>query len=371
MLKISNSSNWNNLIAALPGAHILQTWDWAQAKARLGWKPHFLAWSPGDIASAPPQAAALVLQRTLRLGGFSARMSVLYCPKGPLLDWEDTALCQRVLGDLQAFARRQGGIFIKIDPDVILATGLPGPEETISPVGQAVLADLQGRGWHFSNEQIQYRNTVQIDLTCPEPVLLERMKQKTRYNIRLAIRKGVTVREGCPSDLERAFSMYAETSIRDGFVIREKGYYLNLWETFMQRGLAQVLLAEVEGQPVAGLVLFCFGGRAWYFYGMSTAAHRELMPNYLLQWEAMRRAQSAGCRIYDLWGAPDDFIESDPMWGVFRFKVGLGGQLVRTLGAWDYPGSGWLYRLYTHTLPRLMDLMRRRGRARTRQYVSE
>jgi lipid II:glycine glycyltransferase (peptidoglycan interpeptide bridge formation enzyme) len=94
---------------------------------------------------------------------------------------------------------------------------------------------------------------------------------------------------------------------------------------------------------------------------MSTAAHREKMPNALLQWQAICRAKAAGCTVYDLWGAPDEFSEEDPMWGVYRFKEGLGAQVVRTLGAWDYPVQPRIYRWYTQVLPRILAVMRRRA----------
>jgi lipid II:glycine glycyltransferase (peptidoglycan interpeptide bridge formation enzyme) len=163
------------------------------------------------------------------------------------------------------------------------------------------------------------------------------------------------------------FKMYAETSVRDGFVIRDEGYYRTVWESFMGEKLAEPLIAEVDGEPVAGLILFWFAGRAYYIYGMSRSAHREKMPTYLLQWEAMRRAKAAGCTLYDLWGAPDEFSESDGMWGVFRFKQGLGGQILRTLGAWDFIPKPMMYKLYSEILPRVLGLMRSRGRSRTRQ----
>ncbi|MBI4769845.1 MAG: peptidoglycan bridge formation glycyltransferase FemA/FemB family protein, partial [Chloroflexi bacterium] len=127
------------------------------------------------------------------------------------------------------------------------------------------------------------------------------------------------------------------------------------------RGLAESLIAEVEGAPVAAVIAFRFGDRAWYMYGMSSEAHREKMPNHLLQWEAMRRARAAGCTVYDFWGAPDDFDERDPMWGVFRFKEGFGGQVVRTLGAWDFPASRPLYWLYTQAMPKVLEAMRLRS----------
>jgi len=366
---------WDALIAGMPGAHLLQTTAWASVKAHYGWLPLYLTWSTS--ANASPQAAALVLQRRLPVAGLAAKMCLLYAPKGPLLDWSNPTLRQRVLDDLRLFARRQGGIFIKIDPDVALGSGIPGAvDDQPSPEGLSTLSELKARGWRFSEEQIQFRNTVLLDLTPGEDELLGRMKQKTRYNIRLAIRKGLTVRIGTPADFSLLYRMYAQTSVRDGFVIRDEAYYRLVWQTFypqpsslasLSQPIAEPLIAEMDGEPIAALVLFRFAGKAWYLYGMSTEFHRESMPNYLLQWEAMRQARAAGCTCYDLWGAPDEFSESDSLWGVFRFKEGLGGQVVRTLGAWDLPTQPWLYRLYTQTLPRLLEGMRRRGRQRTRQ----
>jgi lipid II:glycine glycyltransferase (peptidoglycan interpeptide bridge formation enzyme) len=237
-----------------------------------------------------------------------------------------------------------------------------------------VQRDLLDRGWQFSAEQIQFRNTVLIDLSAPEDALLARMRQKTRYNIRLAERKGVRVRTGGEADYSLLFRMYAETSVRDGFVIRDEGYYRRVWAIFQEGGnvgasrpYAESLIAEVEGQPVAAIVVFYFGSRAWYVHGMSREAHRDKMPNHLLQWEAIRRARARGCSTYDLWGAPDEFVQTDSLWGVFRFKEGLGGEVVRTLGAWDFVPNRFMYNLYANVMPRLLGLMRSRGRARTRE----
>ena len=129
--------------------------------------------------------------------------------------------------------------------------------------------------------------------------------------------------------------------------------------------MAEPLLAEVDGEPVAGLVVFRFGGRAWYMFGMSREFHRDKMPNYLLQWEAMIRAKDSGCSEYDLWGAPEEFSESDQLWGVYRFKSGLGGEVVRYTGAWDLPLNKLLYRSYTNIMPRVLSMMRSRGKEQT------
>jgi len=382
---------WNQIIARLPQTHVLQTWEWGNTKAQYGWQPYYLVWQKAgevlqvfDGKSKPAQgggnqtlalseaacAAGLVLQRTMPIRGLGARMRVCYVPKGPALNWEEIDLRRKVLRDLEAFARRQGAIFIKIEPDIVLGTGIPGSaEDQPYPQGTHITSDLADLGWHLSQDQIQFRNTVLIDLKPSEADLLADMKQKTRYNIRLAARKGVQVRTAEVADLPLLYRMYAETSLRDGFVIRDETYYQLVWSTFLKAGKAQALIAQVDGQPVAGLILFLFAGKAWYLYGMSRNQHREKMPTYLLQWEAMRLAKAAGCHTYDLWGAPDDFRETDPMWGVFRFKEGLGGQVVRTAGAWDLPVQKLLYYLYVQILPRWLDWLRQRGIRRTRQSI--
>ena len=357
-----NSETWNAIIASFPEPHLLQTWQWGLVKSRFGWEPFYRVW--GNEGN--PDAAALILQRSISIAGFSARLRVLYVPKGPLLrDWGDAELRKRVLGDLQKLARERGAIFIKIDPDVPLGTGVPGDSDAqANPLGETVRAELAQRDWRFSDEQIQFRNTVALDLTLSEDEMLARMKQKARYNVRYAGRKGVAVRIGTVDDLGLLFRMYAETSDRDGFVIRGEEYYRSVWGTFLESDMLDPLIADVDGEPVGALMLFRFAGRAWYLHGMSRELHRKKMPNYLLQWEAMRRAKEMGCTEYDLWGAPDVFDESDSMWGVYRFKRGLGGTVVRTIGAYDYPVRPLLYKLYAQLLPRILEIMRRRNKTR-------
>ncbi len=382
------ASEWDEIISQLSNPHLLQTWEWSQVKAKYGWEPMPFVWE-SEYAGHEPVAAAMVLKKKIINRGFAARLSILYIPKGPLMDWGDASLRKRVLDDLQSFAKKQGAIFLKCDPDVVLGTGIPDSEsDLMNNDGNLVTSDLTGRYWKYSPDQIQFKNTVEIDLTVPHDEMLARMKQKTRYNVRLAGKKGVIVRAGTLADLPMLYKMYAETSIRDGFVIRDEEYYLTVWETFMRLNAGRLdgsqvsalqpanlpacepLIAVVDGGPVAAIFVFYFGKRAYYIYGMSREAHREKMPTYLLQWEAMKRAKEYGCKVYDLWGAPDEFNESDGMWGVYRFKEGLGGQVVRTLGAWDYaPNSLW-YRMYSEIIPRVLDVMRSRGKEKTKQNLS-
>jgi len=369
------AAEWNDLISKLPEPHFLQTWEWSQVKAKYGWEPLPFTWETS--------AAAMILKRTIPIRGLSARLSALYAPKGPLLDWTNESLRKRVLDDLQSFAKKQGAIFLKVDPDVVLGTGIPGVDDSSEESGGAdIQSELARRGWTYSSDQIQFRNTALIDLQPTEEEMLARMKQKTRYNVRLAEKKDVAVRVGTADDLSMLYKMYAETSVRDGFVIRDEGYYQTVWRLFMSNVEGQrsstvygqpsavPLIAEVDNEPVAGIFLFMFAGRAYYVYGMSRDAHREKMPTYLLQWEAMKRAKAAGCALYDLWGAPEVFNESDSMWGVYRFKEGLGGRVVRALGAWDYAPNRLWYKMYSEIIPRVLDVMRTRGKMKTRQNLS-
>jgi len=365
------SQNWNRIIASLPDAHLLQTQQWAKVKSQVGWHATTRVW--GDPEK--PDAAALILNRTIALTPLGPKLRIMYLPKGPLLrDWGDQKLRECIFDELTVLARKKRAIFIKIDPDVPLGCGIPGTiDEDQNPVGRAVLDDLTARGFHYSDEQIQFRNTVLIDLTPTEDELLARMKQKTRYNIRLATRKGVTVRAGKQVDLGMLYQMYAETSLRDGFSIRSEQYYHNIWKTFIAQDepTCRPLIAEVDGEPVAAVMIFSFAGRAYYLHGMSRAIHRDKMPNYLLQWEAMKAAKASGCTSYDLWGAPEVYDETDSLWGVFRFKRGLGGQVLRTIGAYDLPIRPTFYNLYTTVLPRLLDLMRRRGKTKTQERMND
>ncbi len=318
--------------------HILQSTHWAALKAPV-WSGQHIVWGNEKA----PQAAATILTRQLH----PLPIRLHYLPKGPVVH-ADLNLWRQVLDDLEAMTHRTRALFVKIDPDV----------DADSDLGRALIAMLRDRGWVFSADQIQYRNTMLSDLSVGEDALLAGMKQKTRYNIRLAQRRGVKV--FLSDDFETFYDLYQVTSARDGFLIRPRAYYLRVMQRLQRYRLGQLFLAQVEGRVVAGVYLFRFGPTAWYFYGASSNESRRYMPTYLLQWEAMRWAIAQGCTIYDWWGAPDELTEDDPMWGVYRFKRGFGGKFVRWIGAWDYAPNAAIYRLYTHTMPRALDLMRKR-----------
>lgn len=336
---ITERDAWNTAVAALPCAHVLQTWEWGEFKrATTGWAPQRLLWERDGV----PVAAASIGVRSI------GPLKLMYAPKGPALDYTDVALLAQVLEDMGAFARRRFAVWLKLDPDVIAGTGVPGEDDAHeSASGTAVTESLTQRGWRFSADQVQFRNTVAIDLTQPEEDILAAMGQSTRRKIRIAEREGVTIREGSDDDLPLLYALYQTTGQRDNFLIRPVDYYHEAWRRFMAAGLAMPLIAEHDGRALGAVILFHFARTCWYFYGMSANEGRDKQPNYLLQWRAMQWAKAHGYQTYDMWGAPDVFAESDRLWGVFQFKRGFHGQIRRHIGAWDYapfPPLYWAYR---------------------------
>ncbi len=334
---ISEPAEWNSAVLALSNAHVLQSWEWGAFKQKYGWTPSRLLFLEGQT----PRAAAQILRRPLPRTPFG----ILYVPKGPVLDYADRRLFAQILAELERITHRQRGIFVKIDPDIPLAT-----DAFDTSVGK----------WRASREQIQFKNTMLLDLHPSKEQLLAAMKPKTRYNIRLAEKRGVRVEPGTRDKLKLFYDMYAETSARDGFLIRPFAYYQDAWGSFLDAGRAEMLLAWIGEECVGGLILFLFGTRAWYFYGASRNIHREAMPNYVLQWRAIERAKECGCTHYDFWGAPDTLDEAAPMYGVYRFKEGFGGKFTQHIGACDYVANPVLYYFYSVVRPWYLARLRAR-----------
>lgn len=315
-MPVLNVTQWNEFLHQHPSAHLLQTAEWGELKAAFGWQPVRI----GNAASG-----AQILFRTLPLG-----LTVGYIPKGPVGgNWE------RLLPEIELVCRSRRAVFLKIEPDAW---------EDESPPPSVV-----GR----PASPVQPRRTVEICLDGGEEDWLARMKQKTRYNIRLAQRKDIQVETS--TDVPEFHRLMVVTGRRDGFGVHSLAYYQRAYDLFAPDGMCALLVARFQRQPLAALMVFAFGERAWYFYGASTDEERQRMPAYLLQWEAMRWAAARDCRVYDLWGIPDEeegVLEAgftnraDGLWGVYRFKRGFGGRLRRAVTAVDVIYQPAFYRLY-------------------------
>jgi peptidoglycan pentaglycine glycine transferase (the first glycine) len=328
-----SEGDWNSFVAASPRGHILQSSQWGQLKERFGWQvAHVAIEDQGQWL-----AGAQVLFRPLPLG----LQTIAYVPRGPIMDLANEEVTQTLLEALHRLCRQRRAVFLKIEPEL-----------AEDPTLAQRFAEL---GFRASPQTVQPRCTILLDLIPDPEVVLACMKSKTRYNIRLAARKGVTVRDGTAEDLPGFYRLMEVTGERDDFGIHSEPYYEAAFQIFVPQGLAKLFLATFEDKVLAGIMAFAFGRRAWYMYGASSDEYRNLMPNYLLQWEAIKWAKERGCLSYDMWGIPDEEEEvlereflkrSDGLWGVYRFKRGFGGQVVHYPGAYDYVYSPLLYWLY-------------------------
>jgi lipid II:glycine glycyltransferase (peptidoglycan interpeptide bridge formation enzyme) len=337
-----SARQWDDWVQKLPSGHLLQSWAWGDLKARFGWQPLRLAAIEEDRVLAATQ----VLFRPLLAG----QMVTAYVPKGPLADRSLplAAPAAALVSELHAICRRKRAVSLKLEPD-----WTDGTDEHNW---------LQAQGFVPSEQTIQPRRTVVIDLMPSEEAILSQMKSKTRYNIRLAQRKGVSVRLGTGDDLTAFYQMLRITGRRAGFGIHTLAYYQQAWQLFDPQGAVALLLARYNSKPLAAIMVFAWGKKAYYLYGASSDEERHRMPTYLVQWEAMRWAKARGCETYDLWGIPDvDSAQVGPdvakaealgvlstgMGGLYRFKRGFGGKEIRYVGAYDYVYNGALYRLLT------------------------
>lgn len=318
-------STWDAFIQQHPEAHLLQTSAWAELKTGFGWKAD--QYLSGDDPAA--QAGAQVLFRPLFLG-----WHIAYIPKGPV--HLQTGQWGGFLPGLDRLCRRWKTIFLIVEPDAWDEPGVSPPS-----------------GFQPASQSIQPPRTILLDLRDGEQAVLAGMKQKTRYNIRLAQKKGVIVRPS--DDLPGFHQLMLATGQRDIFGVHSLDYYQRAYALFHPRQECELFEAQYQGELLAGLMAFKRGRRAWYFYGASSDEQRELMPTYLVQWAAIQWAIQAGCNEYDLWGIPDedenqleaDFTRrSDGLWGVYRFKRGFGGQVRRSAGPYERVYQPLLYRLY-------------------------
>ena len=321
-MEILTAGEWDNFTKTDPKTHILQTAAWGKLKGDFGWSPRFVR---------QDQVGAMVLFRRLPLG-----LSVAYIPHGPVGNGSWGGLWPAI-DDL---CHQERAVFLRVEPDLW------------QPISDASI-NRQLPEFTCTDNSIQPPRTILIDLQASEEEILMGMKPKTRYNIRLAKRKNVVVRQS--SDIEIFYRMSQTTGKRDEFGIHNLAYYQRAYDLFAPQGACVLLLAEFEDQPLAGLMAFVCGETAWYFYGASTNQERNRMPTYLLQWEAIRWAKQKGCKVYDMWGVPDapetvleeNFLNrSDGLWGVYRFKRGFGGDIRRTIGAWDRVYRPIPYKLY-------------------------
>mgnify|MGYP000579250064 CR=1 FL=1 len=324
-------AEWDAFVEAR-GGHLLQTSRWGMLKRAFGWRDQIVALADrGQIA-----AGGLLLTRRLPLIGGA----VCYIPRGPIVDWEDEKAVSALMAALDAAARENHAILLKLEPD----------ERDTTEIRER----LSNLGFRESAHTIQPPRTIRVDISGTEDDILARMTQTTRRKVRTGAKKGIAVRRGGAGDLDSFNALMAITGGRNRFGVHSAAYYRRAYELFAPDHAA-LIVAAYQGKDLAALMAFALGKMAWYFYGASSSEERERMPTYAIQWEAIRWARERGCTTYDLWGIPDadeatleaGFQQrSDGLWGVYGFKRGFGGEVVRSVGAWDRVYKPLLYSAY-------------------------
>jgi len=343
LLDKTERERFDQFMARHPKGHVLQTWGWGDLKSKTGWKPWRLVLEneKGEIV-----AGISILERKIPVVG----IPIFYASRGPVLDTKDHQLFDALLREVKKLAKQRGAIFLKIDPDI------PSSDKELENY-------LKSRGFRSAEtgkgfEGVQPKYVFRLDISPDEETLMAQMHQKTRYNVKLAIKKGVKIRIGTKADLPEFYRVLKETTERDKFLVRAYSYFEDMYDELHSVGMLELFLAEYEGKIIAGTLALIIGEKAWYLYGASSNSHRNVMPNYLIQWEMIRWAKSRGCTLYDFRGVPGQLTEDNPLYGLYRFKKGFNGVYTEFIGEWDLVYRPVVYFLWNTLEPIYSDVVK-------------
>jgi peptidoglycan pentaglycine glycine transferase (the first glycine) len=305
-----SQSAWDEAALRLNG-HLLQSWRWGEFKSLHGWSVDRVA-----IGGDSPTAMAQIL--------FTRRgpLEIAYIPHGPIHSPGDAGSLRELFSKVDQLCRRRGSLYLIVEPNSKL------PLE----------GRIKSEGFVRGLERVQPSRTVKIPLLADE-ALLNQMRQKTRYSVRLAERRGVVVEHSDISGVEAFYRLLSDTSSRNEFGIHSEAYYRDFMRIFGEDAL--LLFSTIEGEKAAGLIAARFGEEAIYMYGGSSTMHRSHGAAFVIQFEAMGWARDRGSKRYDLWGIPaqdpppsDEGTEhvsgskGDDWRGLYKFKTGFGGEIV-------------------------------------------
>lgn len=315
-------------------SQILQSYEWGEVKGDFGWQPIRLMLEKGGPVT--------ILKRELPF----VRRSFFYIPRGPLIDFKNEEVLEEFQSAITIEALKHKALFLRIDPE-------------IDEKDAEALKALRKRGFVKAKKEIQPRSTYILDICHDLDHIKGRFESKFRYNIHVAEKNGIVVRHERDEQAINAFySIYKETGKRQTFIIHPLSYYRKIFFQMIRKDNGAVFVAYHNNDPVAAIILLSFGKRVWYMYGASSARARNMMPNNLLHWEAIKWAKEKGFCEYDLWGIPSKPVEGHPLWGVYKFKKGFSARLERFIGTWDLPFDRTLYRIFDNGIIFYQNLMR-------------
>ncbi len=325
-----------------PKGHFAQSILWAKQKPMWKWEAIVSRDKDGRI-----KGSLAVLIRKIIPG---MPFTMMYGCRGPVTDLDDKETLADLVDGAKRLAKKYHSYVIKIDPDV------PSEETAYTESLEALGFHLTGGGATFDAIQPQYVFRLNTQGKTSEELLMS-LPQSTRRKVRAGAKKGVTVeikgKEAVP-DFAR---LMLETGVRDGFVTREASYFENMLDNLGEH--ARLYMAYYEGQAIAGTLAIWYGDKVWYLYGASSNEHRNLMPNYMLQWSMIEWAVEKGCRLYDFRGVPGRVGEDHPLYGLYKFKLGFGGDYVEFVGEMDMVLNKPVNWMITKGKPIFMDVRKK------------
>ncbi len=319
-ITLKQKDQYNRLVT-----HVIQSWEWGEARESLGTKVlRYGLFQNNKLIRA--------FQLTIHPIPYT-NYFVGYLPKGPFPDKE-------LAEALKQIAKENNCAFIKLEPDVL------------STINYKPLTDFRP-----SPKPLFTKYNFVVDLTKSEEELLKNMHSKTRYNIRVAQKHNVTVEEKTDDEgFNTYLKLYFETTQRQGYHGHNETYHRKIWETLKEAGMARLLIASFNNQPLTAWMLLNFKDTLYYPYGGSSKAHPEVMSNNLIAWEAVKLGKKLGLKKFDMWGAlGPDADPKDAWFGFHKFKQGYGGELVEYLGSFDLVLNWPLYLSFT-LIDKLMPL---------------
>lgn len=330
-----DQKTWDKFLKEKNGS-FLQSWVWGKYLESLGGKVVYLAIKNKE------EIRAIALLEIRKLFG----RTCLFCVKGPILDWQNKKIdkvLNFLLEEIKKISEQEKTVFLRIEPEL--------EDEKL----ENKLTKLGFIKPQLLLNQVSPTDTLILDLGKSEEEILSAMKPKTRYNIRLAEKHKVKVyKSDNIKDFDKFYQLSMETAIRNKIKILPKIYYKNLLEVLGGENSA-LFVAEYRGKPLAAIIVIFWNNLATYLYGASSGEHRNLMANYLVQWQAIKKAKKVGMKFYDFWGIapainnrlPANNKQQHPWAGVTRFKKGFGGKEVHFVGSWDLIYNKTWYNLFS------------------------
>lgn len=306
-----------------------QSLEWAKVKSF--WK--------NEVVVAENKDGKIIGSLSILIRKIPMFGNLMYSSRGPICDTHDEEALSQLTDGAKQLAKQYKAMVLKIEPDI------KSEDKEFRNIVEKLGYKIKDDAKNF-REEIQPRYVFRLNIKDKtEDEVFNNFHSKTRYNIRLATKKGVTVKEGTKEDLKDFHRIMVETGARDGFIIRPLEYFEKMYDELAPKHM-KVLMAYYEGKPISGVIPIIYGNKTWYLYGASSNEYRNVMPNYLLQWEMIKMAIANKQEVFDFRGVSGVVDENHPQYGLYRFKKGFGAEFTEFIGELYIPFKPIKYKIY-------------------------